>query len=157
MSKDNKIKYETDTPVQGEMREHALSALDKFQKFHEEQRTKMSDIERIIDERSFNYYFAEESIVELDEIVIGDDGPGIISPSNITSLLNTSRYQVDKHIKTLKLWGFLDYKSVNYGPEDDYSSPYNGYTLSPKGREEWSIYIKQREEDELKLIKECFG
>ena len=30
MSKDNKIKYETDTPVQGEMREHAISALDKF-------------------------------------------------------------------------------------------------------------------------------
>ena len=65
MSKDNKIKYETDTPVQGEMREHAISALDKFQKFHEEQRTNMSDIERIIDERSFNYYFAEESIVGL--------------------------------------------------------------------------------------------
>jgi len=75
MSKDNKIKYETDTPVQGEMREHAISALDKFQKFHEEQRIKMSDIERIIDERSFNYYFAEESIVELDKRVIGDDGP----------------------------------------------------------------------------------
>ena len=55
MSKDNKIKYETDTPVQGELREHALSALDKFQKFHEEQRTKMSDVERIIDERAFNY------------------------------------------------------------------------------------------------------
>lgn len=81
MSKDNKIKYETDTPVQGEMREHALSALDKFQKFHEEQRTKMSDIERIIDERAFNYYFAEESIVELDEIVIGDDGPFSLIPN----------------------------------------------------------------------------
>ena len=81
MSKDNKIKYETDTPVQGELREHALSALDKFQKFHEEQRTKMSDIERIIDERSFNYYFAEESIVELDEIVIGDDGPFSFIPN----------------------------------------------------------------------------
>jgi hypothetical protein len=49
------------------------------------------------------------------------------------------------------------YKSVNYGPEDDYSPPYNGYTLSPKGRREWSIYIKQRKEDELNLIKECFG
>ena len=81
MSKDNKIKYETDTPVQGEMREHALSALDKFQKFHEEQRTKMSDVERIIDERAFNYYFAEESIVELDEIVIGDDGPFSLIPN----------------------------------------------------------------------------
>ena len=81
MSKDNKIKYETDTPVQGEMREHAISALDKFQKFHEEQRTNMSDIERIIDERSFNYYFAEESIVELDERVIGDDGPFSFIPN----------------------------------------------------------------------------
>ena len=73
MSKDNKIKYETDTPVQGEMREHALSALDKFQKFHEEQRTKMSDIERIIDERMFNYGFSIDSIVELDEIVVKTD------------------------------------------------------------------------------------
>ena len=73
MSKDNKIKYETDTPVQGEMREHALSALDKFQKFHEEQRTKMSDIERIIDERMFNYGFSINSIVELDEIVVKTD------------------------------------------------------------------------------------
>ena len=73
MSKDNKIKYETDTPVQGEMREHALSALDKFQKFHEEQRTKMSDIERIIDERMFNYGFNINSIVELDEIVVKTD------------------------------------------------------------------------------------
>ena len=73
MSKDNKIKYETDTPVQGEMREHALSALDKFQKFHEEQRTKMSDIERIIDERMFNYGFSTDSIVELDEIVVKTD------------------------------------------------------------------------------------
>lgn len=73
MSKDNKIKYETDTPVQGELREHALSALDKFQKFHEEQRTKMSDIERIIDERMFNYGFSINSIVELDEIVVKTD------------------------------------------------------------------------------------
>jgi len=81
MSKDNKIKYETDTPVQGEMREHAISALDKFQKFHEEQRTNMSDIERIIDERSFNYYFTEESIVELDERVIRDDGPFSFIPN----------------------------------------------------------------------------
>jgi hypothetical protein len=28
---------------------------------------------------------------------------------------------------------------------------------SVKGRKEWSIYIKQRKEGELKLIKECFG
>ena len=94
----------------------------------------------------------------INTTIVGiDNGPGIISPSNIASLLKTSRYQVDKHIKTLKLWGFLDYKSVNYGPEDDYSPPYKGYTLSPKGRGEWSIYIKQRKEEELELIKECFG
>jgi len=73
MSKDNKIKYETDTPVQGEMREHTISALGKFQKWHEEQRTNMSDIERIIDERMFNYYFNVDSIVELDERVIVKD------------------------------------------------------------------------------------
>ena len=82
MSEDNKIKYEMElllwtisakenAPIHDEMREYTISALDKF---HKEQRTKMSDIERIIDERSFNYYFAEESIVELDERVIGNDG-----------------------------------------------------------------------------------
>lgn len=68
-----KIKYETDTPVQGEMRKHALSALDKFQKIHEEDRKTMSDSEKIMDERMFNYYFDVGTIVELDEEVIPTD------------------------------------------------------------------------------------
>jgi len=90
MSKDNKIKYETDTPVQGEMREHALSALDKFQKFHEEQRTKMSDIERIIDERMFNYGFSINSIVELDEIVVKTDSETVSLIPNIMQHIGKS-------------------------------------------------------------------
>jgi len=82
MNKEDNIKYETDTPVQGEMREHAISALDKFQKWHEEQRTNMSDIERIIDERMFNYYFNVDSIVELDErVIIADSEKFSLIPS----------------------------------------------------------------------------
>lgn len=101
MSKDNKIKYEMElllwtisakenAPVQGEMREYTISALDKFQKLHEEQRTNMSDIERIIDERSFNYFFAEESIVGLDERVIGDDGPFSFISKNVRQHIGKS-------------------------------------------------------------------
>ena len=73
MSKDKKIKYETTTPVEGEYKEHALSALGKFQKFHEEQRESMSDINKIIDERMYDYYFGEESRVEMDERVMPVD------------------------------------------------------------------------------------
>jgi hypothetical protein len=35
----------------------------------------MSDVEKIIDERMFNYYFTEGSIVELDETVLPSDDP----------------------------------------------------------------------------------
>jgi hypothetical protein len=75
MSKEKKIKYETDTPVQGEYRDATLSALGKYQKFHEERRAKMSEVEKIIDERMFEYYFGEGSIVELDERVLPASAP----------------------------------------------------------------------------------
>ena len=81
MSK-KKIKYETDTPVQGKYREHALSALEKFHKFHEENRKQMSEEERTIDDREFNYYFSEGTVVELDERMLpSDDGPLSFTPN----------------------------------------------------------------------------
>jgi biotin operon repressor len=45
---------------------------------------------------------------------------GIISPSNISCLLETSRYQVNKHIKSLKNKGLIVYKSLLFGNEEDY-------------------------------------
>ena len=94
----------------------------------------------------------------INTTIIGiDNGPGIISPSNMVSLLGTTRYQVDKYIKELKSLGMLEYKSVKFGPEDDYSPPYNGYCLSDKGRLDWSVYISMREQEELELIEKCFG
>lgn len=94
----------------------------------------------------------------INTTIIGiDGGPAVISPSNITSLLDTTRYQVNKYIKELKGIGMLEYKSVNFGPEDDYSPPYNGYCLSDKARLEWSVYISMREQEELELIEKCFG
>ena len=102
----------------------------------------------------------KEDIIRLiiNTTIIGiDNGPGIISPSNIASLLGTTRYQVNKYIKELKEMGMLEYKSINFGAEDDYSPPYNGYCLSDKARLEWSVYISMREQEELELIKKCFG
>ena len=101
-----------------------------------------------------------EDIIKLiiNTTIIGfDNGPSIISPSNIVSLLKTSRYQVNKHIKELKKSNLLEYKVVNFGPEDDYSPPYSGYHLSNKAKLLWKDYIEKRKHEELELIKKCFG
>jgi hypothetical protein len=84
-------------------------------------------------------------------------GCGVISPSNIAHLLKTSRYQVDKCIKALKDKGLLEYKSVMIGSEEDYYPPYNGYKLSKHGEITFSKELKELEEHNIKLIKECFG
>lgn len=84
-------------------------------------------------------------------------GCGVISPSNIAHLLKTSRYQVDKYIKALKDKGLLEYKSVMIGSEEDYYPPYNGYKLSKQGEITYSKELKELEEHNTKLIKECFG
>ena len=52
-------------------------------------------------------------------------GCGIIAPSNIALLLETSRYQIDKHIKSLKEKGLVEYKSIMLSSEEDYYPPYN--------------------------------
>jgi len=68
-NKENKIKYEEDTPVQGEYRQHALSALEKLKTFHEELRKTMTEEQRKIDERMFNYYFTEGTEVKIDDTI----------------------------------------------------------------------------------------
>jgi len=72
------VKYENDTPVQGEYRNVTLNLLKKFENVHEEQRKIMSKEEKLIDERMFNYFF------EIDEMVILDS-------KNITIIDNESR------------------------------------------------------------------
>lgn len=84
-------------------------------------------------------------------------GCGVISPSNIAHLLKTSRYQVDKYIKALKNKGLLEYKSVMIGSDEDYYPPYNGYKLSKQGEITYSKELKELEDHNTKLIKECFG
>jgi len=84
-------------------------------------------------------------------------GVGIISPSNIASLLETSRYQVDKHIKSLKKQGLIKYKSIMIGSEEDFYPPYNGYGLTKEGRVKFSKELKEISDRDIKLIKECFG
>lgn len=70
-----KVNYETDTPVQGEYREHVFSAMEKVQKWHEEQREQMTEQEKLIDERSFNYGFevGESVILDSENITIKDN------------------------------------------------------------------------------------
>lgn len=57
---------------------------------------------------------------------------GLISPSNIASLLKTSRYQVNKHIISLKQKNLIEYGWVMLNDE---LPPYNGYRLTEKGYE----------------------
>ena len=84
-------------------------------------------------------------------------GCGCITPSNITSLLKTSRYQVNKHIKSLKLKGLIEYKSILFQDEYDYYPPYNGYCLSEFGRMTFEKELKEKTIEACKLIDECFG
>ena len=84
-------------------------------------------------------------------------GVGIISPSNITSLLKTSRYQVDKYIKSLKKQGLIEYRSVMMGDDEDYYPPYNGYGLTKQGKLKFNEELKEIRDRNNELIKDCFG
>jgi hypothetical protein len=84
-------------------------------------------------------------------------GVGIISPSNIATLLKTSRYQVDKHIKSLKGKGLIKYKSTLIGSDEDFYPPYNGYGLTYEGRVKFASELKEISDRQTALIKECFG
>lgn len=84
-------------------------------------------------------------------------GIGIISPSNIASLLKTSRYQVNKHIKSLKNKKVIEYKSILCSPEDEYYPPYNGYGLSTIGREKYKKELKEISDEQDRLIKKHFS
>ena len=84
-------------------------------------------------------------------------GCGIITPSNIAHLLKTSRYQVNKHIKSLKQKNLLDYKSVDVSTDEELYPPVNGYCLSKIGREFYKKELKELSDRECELIRECFG
>lgn len=84
-------------------------------------------------------------------------GCGIITPSNIAHLLETSRYQVNKHIKSLKLKNLLDYKSVDVSTDEELYPPVNGYCLSKVGKEFYKKELKELSDRECELIRKCFG
>ena len=84
-------------------------------------------------------------------------GCGIITPSNIAYLLKTSRYQVNKHIKSLKRKNLLDYKSVDVSTDEELYPPVNGYCLSQIGKEFYRKELKELSDKECELIRECFG
>jgi DNA-binding MarR family transcriptional regulator len=84
-------------------------------------------------------------------------GNDITSPSYLALILKTSRYQVNKHIKSLKSKGLIEYDSVLMGPEDEFFPPYNGYRLTDSGKEKYKAELKELQDWDRKLIKECFG
>ena len=101
-TEESKVIYETDTPVQGEYREPTLSALAKFQAMHEETRKTMSDKEKTIDERMFNYFFPLGTLVTLDKEVIPteDDNPFSFTPNvkeHIGKVGVVTKYYSDLH------------------------------------------------------------
>ena len=80
------------------------------------------------------------------------NGCGIVSPSNLTTLLKTSRYQIDKIIKNLKNRNIVEYKSVYVEDEYELIPPINGYRLTKKGKFEFSEIIDQIEKKELEYF-----
>lgn len=79
--------------------------------------------------------------------------PGIVSCPNIASLLKTSKYQVKKHINTLKEKELV--KSDSCMIQDEYESwpPYNGFTLTDKGKKS-EVFLKLKQEDD-EAYREC--
>jgi predicted ArsR family transcriptional regulator len=84
-------------------------------------------------------------------------GCGIITPSNIAHLLKTSRYQINKHIKSLKSKDLLDYKRVDVSTNEDWYLPVNGYCLSKIGKETFKKELLELEKKECDLIQKMFG
>lgn len=83
---------------------------------------------------------------------------GAINIKNLAHLLNTSRYQVKKHIDELKKDELVELKCIAI-PYDEHESdpypPYWGYVLTEKARQ--TEYYKEQEEKENQLIQEYFG
>lgn len=83
---------------------------------------------------------------------------GAINLVNLASLLQTSRYQVKKHIDELKRLRYVELKSFLIQDEDEIYPPYWGYVLTEEGRET-DVYKKRLEEHEKGWRKwvESFG
>lgn len=79
---------------------------------------------------------------------------GAINIVNIAYLLNTSKYQVKKHVGALKKQGIVELKCINNWDEEENHPPYWGYVLTAKGRE--TDYFKAEDKKEAELIQKCF-
>lgn len=73
---------------------------------------------------------------------------GIVSVPNIASLLETSKYQVRKHVSNLKLIGLIKNDSCMIQDEYENYPPYNGFALTNKGRKSKFFIKLDKENDE---------
>lgn len=69
--------------------------------------------------------------------------------------LNTSRYQVKKHMDNLKKNGLVELKCFNISPDDEIYPPYWGYQLTEKAKQTKAFEIIEKKSDEI--FKDCFG
>lgn len=78
---------------------------------------------------------------------------GAINLVNIANLLDTSRYQVKKHIDALKEEGMVELKYFLLYSEYDNLPPYWGYLLTEKGKS--TKYYKEEEQRLIKSFEEA--
>jgi predicted ArsR family transcriptional regulator len=72
---------------------------------------------------------------------------GAISLVNLAALLQTSRYQVKKHMDHLKELGYVELKVLTFPAEDEIFPPYWGYRLTAKGKTT-EAYITEKKKRE---------
>jgi DNA-binding transcriptional ArsR family regulator len=80
---------------------------------------------------------------------------GLINITNLARLLNTSKYQVRKHMHSLRDKGWVELKCVKIPDDEELYPPYWGYVLTLRGRD--TKYYAAAYEKENRIINECFG
>lgn len=79
---------------------------------------------------------------------------GTISLVELSHFLKTSRYQVKKHVNTLRSEGLIELKCIPNWDEEENYPPYWGYALTDKGRE--TEAFKNSLFERCKILEECF-
>jgi len=82
----------------------------------------------------YNKITEQDVLKKICKVVYWNFTHDICRPCDITWSLKTSRYQVNKHIKSLKEKGLIEYKSAPCYDEYDTYPPINGWTLTEKGK-----------------------
>lgn len=79
---------------------------------------------------------------------------GIINIVNLASLIGTSKYQVKKHINTLKAKGLVELRCVAIQSDEETYPPYWGYGLT-EAATKTEEFIEAKKKDD-KWFKEWF-